>query len=78
MIRSFYNLRLEKGEKGINLSAEYGISTQQISGIHNECRRPLHDTRIEVFPMDNEDVDHIFFKTICKCFVSRLNVAFLI
>ena len=28
--------------------------------------------------MDSEDVDYIFFKTICKCFVSRLNVTFSI
>ena len=28
--------------------------------------------------MDSEDVDHIVFPTICKCFVSELNVAFLI
>ena len=27
-------VRLEKGEKGTNLSAEYGISKQQISDIH--------------------------------------------
>ena len=27
--------------------------------------------------MDSEDVDHIFFKTFCKYFFSRLNVAFL-
>ena len=28
------NLRLERGEKGTNLSAEYGVSSQQISDIH--------------------------------------------
>ena len=28
------NLRLERREKGTNLSAEYGVSSQQISGIH--------------------------------------------
>ena len=27
---------------------------------------------------DSEDVKHIFFKMICKCFVLQLNVAFLI
>ena len=27
-------VRLEKGEKGTNLSAEYGVSKQQISAIH--------------------------------------------
>ena len=27
-------VRLEKGEKGTNLSAEYGVSEQQISDIH--------------------------------------------
>ena len=28
-------MRLEKGEKGTNLSAEYGVSKLQISDIHN-------------------------------------------
>ena len=28
------NLRLERGEKGTNLPAEYGVSSQQISDIH--------------------------------------------
>ena len=27
-------VRLERGEKGTNLSAEYGVSSQQISDIH--------------------------------------------
>ena len=52
------------------MSAEYGVSTQQISNIPYECRRPLHGTRVEVFTTDSQDskdskdskdVDNIFF-----------------
>ena len=71
-------LRLQKGEKGTNLSTEYGMKTQQISDICCECRRLLHNTRLEVFATDNEDVNHIFSKTIYKCSVSRVNVPLLI
>ena len=41
-----------------NLSAEYGVSTQQISDIRKECRRLLQDTRLEVFTRDTEDVQN--------------------
>ena len=62
-------LRLEKEEKGTNLSAEYGVSKQQISVIRKSKENIMTwslPTRVQVFTTDSEDVDHIVFLTI-KC-----------
>ena len=70
-------LRLEKEEKGTNLSAEYGISKWQISDILKSKEKIMTPTPVQVFTTVSEGGDHIVLQTICKCFVSRLNGAFL-
>ena len=49
-------LRLEKGEKGTNLSSEYGVSKQQISDIRK------NKVKIMKFA-DNLEIDHELAKT---------------
>ena len=56
-------LRLEKEKKGI-----CPLNMAIVNG------RYLISARAT----DSEDVDHIVFQTICKFFVSQLNVAFLL
>ena len=51
---------------------------RQISDIRKSKEKIMTlPTRVPVFTTDSKDVDRIVFQTICKCFVSRLNVAFL-
>ena len=53
-------LRLEKEEKGTNLSAEYGVSKRQISDIRKSKEKIM--TFTNTCTTDSEDVDHIVFK----------------